>query len=128
MSSLPRSLPDLDNDDLYSMSMMLLYASKDNPRYSTLSELMFILDHDNFLNFIKYFEGQTIEVPSLSDISESLKALLLYQYVEIEHQDFYQAMELVRIPREQSREAKKILNKFKKTVERYNYKIGGTIL
>lgn len=128
MSSLPRSLPDLDNDDLYSMSMMLLYASKDNPRYSTLSELMFILDHDNFLNFIKYFEGQTIEVPSLSDISESLKALLLYQYVEIEHQDFYQAMELVGIPREQSREAKKILNKFKKTVERYNYKIGGTIL
>lgn len=128
MSSLPRNLPNLNNDDIYSMSMMLLYASKDNPKYSTLSELMFILDHDNFLNFIKYFEGQTIEVPSLSDISESLKALLLYQYVEIEHQDFYQAMDLVGIPREQSREAKKILNKFKKTVERYNYKIGGTIL
>lgn len=128
MSSLPRNLPDLDNEDLYSMAMMLLYASKDNPKYSTLSELIFILDHNNFLNFIKYFEGQTIEIPSLSDISDSLRALLLYQYVEIEHQDFYQALEIVGIPREQSREARKILNNFKKTVEKYNYKIGGTIL
>lgn len=128
MSSLPRNLPNLNNDDIYSMSMMLLYASKDNPKYSTLSELMFILDHDNFLNFIKYFEGQTIQVPTLSDMSDSIKALLLYQYVVLEKQDFYQAMELVGIPREQSREAKRILSNFKKTVERYNYKIGGTIV
>ena len=70
----------LDKEDTYATALMLLYASTDNPKYATLSELPYVLDHDNFMNFIKYYEGQTITIPSYVAISDALKTLLLFKY------------------------------------------------
>lgn len=118
----------LNKKDIYSMALMLLYTVKDDPGYSTISELIFILDHKNFLDFIKYFEGQTIKVPTIDELSDAIKVLLLYQYNKVEGISWKESMELAGIPESDSKESKKILRKFSKHLEDNNYKIGGTIL
>lgn len=123
------SLKDmLDKDDIYSMSLMLLYAAKDDPAYSTISELIFILDHKNFLDFMKYFEGQTIKIPTIEELSDAIRCLLLYQYNKVEGLGWRESLELAGIPDEDSKNAKKILRRFSKHLEDNNYRTGGTIL
>lgn len=117
----------LNKEDTYSMTLMLLYASTDNPRYSTLSELAYILDHDNFLNFIKYFEGQTIQIPTLSEVSDNLKLLTLFQYYTIEKIDWHEALEKAGFSLDETATARIKLNAFINQLERYDYKLGGLL-
>lgn len=84
MQDLPINLDALAKEDIYSVATALLYTLKDSPRYSVVSELFYILDHDNFLNLIKYFGGMEIRIPSVDEINELLKVILLYQYYVVE--------------------------------------------
>ncbi|AMM44938.1 hypothetical protein SP15_140 [Bacillus phage SP-15] len=73
-----------ETNDLYFVSMMLLYLQKEDSRYSTLSELSFILDQSSFLNLIWFYEGQTIKIPTKKELSESLRLILCYYYYDVQ--------------------------------------------
>lgn len=70
-------------NDLYFVSMMLMYLQKEDSKYSTLAELSYILDQSSFLNLIWYYEGQTIKIPTKKQLSESLRLILCYYYYDI---------------------------------------------
>lgn len=127
MDILENSLSCLNKDDTYSMMLMMLYASNDNPRYSTLSELAYILDHDSFIKFIKYYEGQTIEVPTLQQTIDSLRLLMLFQYYKVEKKEWHEAIRLSGFPDSESFSAKHKLDKFCNQLERYDCKLGGIL-
>ena len=78
----------LSEPDVYSTLCALLYALKDNPRYSVISELAYILDKDSLLNLCQYYGGLTITIPTISEIDRVLNALLLYQKVQMDGLDF----------------------------------------
>lgn len=115
----------LNKDDTYSMLCLLLYASSDNPKYSLLHELAYILDNKSFVNFIKYFEGQTIEVPPIEEIQMSLKVLMLYQYYTIEKLPWHVAIEKAGFLPEETRYARSNLIQFIQELESKDYKLGG---
>lgn len=117
----------LDKEDTYSIMLMLLYASTDNPRFSTLSELAYVLDHDSFLKFVKYFEGQTIEIPTIQTMTDSLKVLMLFQYYRIDKLGWHDAIKKAGFSETDSFSAKHKLDKLCNQLERYNYRLGGLI-
>lgn len=78
-SNILNALEELNKKDIYSLILFVLYKMKDNPEYSTLSELIYILDNDSFIRFLKYFEGETITIPKIDDLKMILDALLFYE-------------------------------------------------
>ena len=44
-SNIIKALEELDKRDIYSLILLILYRLKEIPEYSTLSELVYILDH-----------------------------------------------------------------------------------
>ena len=67
----------------------------DVPEYSTLSELTFLLDRKTLVKFLSYFGGCTIKIPTLSELHTLTDALLLYEYVDLEHLSLEKAMGLL---------------------------------
>ena len=109
--------------DAYSNLLMLLYLSSDNPRYSLLNELVYLLDEKSFLNFINYFGGQTIEIPPKEELINALKTLLLYQYSEIDKLPWKEALLKADIPQSESYNYKFRLDRFKSKAKAKNYNI-----
>lgn len=120
-------LLELGKSDTYSMMLMLLYASTDNPRFSTLSELAYILDHESFIKFLKYFEGQTIEIPTMAACIDALRVLMLFQYYKIDKLPWHDAIKKAGFPESESFSAKHKLDKFLNQLDRNNYRLGGLL-
>lgn len=80
------NIKELDNltvTDTYSLIMFALYKLKDNPKYSTLSELTYLVDRQSLLAIIEYFGGLTITIPSAKELRVLLNALTIYEQVNI---------------------------------------------
>lgn len=82
------ALNTLNKTDIYSLMLFTLYKMQDLPEYATLSELCYILDGDNLSKFLSYFGGMTIKVPTLRELRLVVQALLLYEYVNLEEDEF----------------------------------------
>lgn len=119
------NLNDLNSEDTYSTALLLLFVFSRNDKYSTLSELAYILDHDNFIKFIKYYEGQTITIPSQEEILKSLRVLLLYQYYIVEQLSWKESLTKAGFSKDETYTAQRLLTSFKKSVDKY--KIGDVI-
>ena len=111
------NLSDLNKEDTYSIALLLLFVSNNNNRYSTLSELPYIFDHDNFMRFISYYEGQTITIPTQDEILKTLRILLLYQKYVVEQIGWRDALIQSGFTQEETYTAQRLLTSFKKTIE-----------
>ena len=79
----------LNEKETFLLSLMLLVHMKDDEKYKDLSELIFLFDnYDGFKQFIKYYEGRTIEVPTVREVKGALRLLNLFQKVYIDKRDF----------------------------------------
>ena len=85
----------LKQSDIYSLMLFVLFKLKNIPEYSTLSELSFVLDKDNFLNLCEYFGGLTIKIPTINELQSIVYSLMLYQYVEIENKSLSDSLKLI---------------------------------
>ena len=92
VSQVRTALDQLDKDDIYSLMLFALYKLRDIPEYLALSELCYVLDSDNLPKFLSFFGGMTLQVPTLKDMRLVLAALKIYQYVNIEHGEFEEAL------------------------------------
>lgn len=95
VTKIVQSLDALNTKDIYSLLLFILYKMHDIPQYSTLSELSYILDGNNLNKLLTYYGGMTIRIPTLREMNLLVKALTLYQYVNLEDQDFTEALSAV---------------------------------
>lgn len=79
-------IKELKNEDFYSVLLFVLFKLNEDPDYSSLSRLSYVLDKDNLLKFCKFFGGLTIRVPTIEELEALCSGLLLYQKVDIEKQ------------------------------------------
>lgn len=86
------ALNALNKTDVYSLLLFTLYKLHDDPKYTTLSELCYILDGENLSKFLTYYGGMTITIPTLREFRLVTQALLLYQYVNLEKGTFEEAL------------------------------------
>lgn len=125
MYNIIKDISNLQKEDIYNLMLILLYVSSDNPKYSTLNELAYLLDKESFLNFIKYYEGQTLQIPTMEEINSSLRTLLLFQYYKVEKLDWNTAYKKAGFTDDESVSANRYLTKFIEHLENNEYKLGG---
>ncbi len=83
-NSVKRSLNSLHLSDIYSLMLFICYKLQDVPEYAILSELCYLLDGANLTRLLTYFAGKTITIPTEEEFATMSKALLLYQYINID--------------------------------------------
>lgn len=111
----------LKDMDIYSLSLFVLYKLTDIPEYSINGELPYILDKTSLLNFCNFFGGQTIKVPTLSELYSVINVVLLYQYTKIEGIDYDKAIEMLNFDKSQNKNIKISYNKLCAILEKYNF-------
>ena len=90
-TSIKKSLDSLHLSDIYSLILFICYKLQDVPEYAMLSELCYLLDGANLTRLLTYFAGRTITIPTEEEFTNMSKALLLYQYVNIEGKSLVEA-------------------------------------
>lgn len=88
-------LNKLQKSDIYSVILFVLYKLNEIPEYSALSELAYVLDEENLYNLCEAFGGCTIKIPTPNELKTIIKALLLYQCVNVEKIEYDEAVDLV---------------------------------
>lgn len=78
--------------DIYSLMLFILYKVKDIPEYSVLSELCYLLDGSNIHRLLTYFAGKTVTFPSADDLTILSNAMLLYQYINLDKDEYVAAV------------------------------------
>jgi hypothetical protein len=90
-TSIKKNLDNLHLSDIYSLILFICYKIQDIPEYALLSELCYLLDGANLTRLLTYFAGKTITIPTEEEFANMSKALLLYQYVNIEGKSLTEA-------------------------------------
>ena len=78
----------LKKNDVYSLVLFALYKLRDDPRYSTLSELIYTIDSKNFLKLMETFGGLTITIPTVDEFEQLIYALLVFQRVDVDGEKY----------------------------------------
>lgn len=79
----------LDEKETFLLSLIMLVHMNDDEKYHDLTELIFLFDnYKGFKQFIKFYEGKTIEVPTVREVKQALRLLDLFQKVYIDKRDF----------------------------------------
>ncbi len=120
-TNLKQNLNTLQLSDVYSLMFFILYKVQDIPEYATVSELCYLLDGSNLTRLLTYFAGQTIKIPTESEISILANALLLYQYINVDGLSLTAAQEkLEDLTNKQKDEATKLYIKLIPVMNEYN--------
>lgn len=120
-TNLKQNLNTLQLSDVYSLMFFILYKVQDIPEYATVSELCYLLDGSNLTRLLTYFAGQTIKIPTESEISILANALLLYQYINVDGLSLTAAQEkLEDLTNKQKDEATKLYIKLIPIMNEYN--------
>ena len=115
------NIENFKQTDFYSLLLFVLYKSIQIPEYSSLSQLAYVLDQKNLLNFCEYFGGQTIKVPTMKELENLVYSLLLYQYVKIDHMEYSDAIELIGHKSCDLRQVKKSYSELSAVLDNYKF-------
>ena len=88
----------LNEEETFLLSLILLSYMHEDEKYKSISELIFLFDnYKGFKQFLKYYEGTTINVPSIKELKQALRLLALFQKVKIDKVNFDKAYEDLRL-------------------------------
>lgn len=114
---------DLFRDsDAYSLSMFLLYKLVDDSKYSTLSELAYILDKKSLIDLCEYFGGLTIKIPTLEEIRSILAILMVYQRVNVDNIPYEQALKESEYKLNNTTKTREIYKRVSEVLKQYDIK------
>lgn len=105
--------------DIWSLMLFVLYNFQNIPEYASISELAYVLDEKNFLKLCEYFGGQTIKIPTVDELELTIYAMLLYQYIDVEHIKETEAIKLLRVDSFKEKGIKATYASLKKTLSMY---------
>ena len=125
--SIKSELEKLNEPDIWSLMLFVLFQIREVPEYSGLSELAYILDKKNLLKLCEYFGGSTIKIPTINEFEMLLYGLLVYNYVAIEHMEYDDAVLLLNNSNIDGRELRATYNKIRETMEQYDITPRGRI-
>lgn len=107
--------------DIYSLILFALFKLRDIPEYSTLSELVYVLDKDSLLKLCEYFGGLTLKIPTVEELESLVYSLLLYEYVNIENMSYKDACDIIGHSSKDLRKVKSDYNKLVEILDKYDF-------
>lgn len=114
-------LSKLKDVDVYSLVLFALYKMRDVPEFSTLSELVYILDKDTLLKLCEYFGGTTIKIPTVDELENMVYSLVLYVWVNLDGLDYEKAIEQIGHKSSDLRAVKSNYMEMCKVLENYEF-------
>ena len=121
MGRIREELTKLKDVDVYSLILFVLFKARNVPELASLSELVYILDKDNLLKLCEYFRGQTITIPTITELEELVYSLVLYQYVDIDGMPYEEAIKIIGHKRVELRTVKSNYTKLKQVLDTYRF-------
>ena len=112
---------NLSKEDIYSLMLFVLYKCNEKDEFSSLSQLAYILDINSLLKLCEFYGGQTITIPTITELRKLLDALLIYQMIEIEHKD------IEKIKQEYNFQTIKLYKMIKEILNEYSFNSGRKI-
>lgn len=109
----------LKYDDIWNIILYAIYKMTADPKYSTISELIYTLDKENFNNFCSTFGGLTIKVPTQQEKELMINALTAYQLINFEHKTFNEVYLELELSRFQKNEFIKAYNTITDILKNY---------
>ena len=125
--SIKNELKKLKELDIWSLMLFVLYNFQQIPQYSALSELAYILDKKNLLKLCEYFGGQTITIPTIDQLEETIYGMLLYQYIDVENIPENEAIDLLHVDKSIEKAIKTCYKSLKYVLSNYNIKSRNSI-
>ena len=122
MKKIDKELENLQTTDIYSILLFALFQLKNDPKYSTLSELCYVIDNESFINMLQYFGGKTITFPTIKEFKDLVDALCLYELVNIDKTDYSRALKDLNIDKERMDKISSLYQKFCEILSKYNFK------
>jgi predicted transcriptional regulator with HTH domain len=115
-------IKSMSDNDIYSSILTFLFELHKVPEYSLLSELIYIVkDKESFMNLMNCFAGKTVKFPSKDELAEIIQVLKLYQYYEIDHMSWKDAVISAGFDSRNGKLATNRLNTLKDTIKKYNF-------
>lgn len=111
-------LNKLTEQDVINLALYGIYRMSENPEYSTMSELIYTLDKDNFYKLISEFGGTTVKIPTIEELQIALKAMILYRDVRA-GSSFVDAFNKLDIRKEDRASVINMYDFFDKVLENY---------
>ena len=121
MGRIREELTKLKDVDIYSLILFVLFKARNVPELASLSELVYVLDKDNLLKLCEYFGGQTITIPTITELEELVYSLVLYQYVDIDGMPYEEAIKIIGHKRVELRTVKSNYTKLKQVLDTYQF-------
>lgn len=115
-------LEELKQQDVYSLSLFLLYNLTALPKYSLIGELPYLLSEDDLLKLCKYCGGKTITIPTVEELMKTMRTLLLYQAYVVEGKPWAQSLKESGFDSSEGRVADRALYTFENVLNKYNVK------
>lgn len=81
MRQLTKDLNNLKESDLINIMLYGLYKLSNDPEYSSLCELVYVLDKDSLYKLCSVYGGTTIKIPTIDELKQIVNVLLIYQKV-----------------------------------------------
>lgn len=91
------SLPITEELD-FAYLLELMMPLHDVPQYSWLPELFSIIGHEKLILLCKYAGGESIKIPTIKELSESIEALQYFYNVYIKKTDSIKSVPSSMIP------------------------------
>jgi len=117
---LKSELKKLKDDDIYSLILFILFKLRDIPEYSTLSELIYVLNKNEFLKLCEYFGGMTITIPTIDDLEHLLNMLTIYEMTTIDKISLDDAIKSLKLNKQKSEKIQKDYYKLVDILSQYN--------
>lgn len=125
--AIKNELQKLKQMDIWSLMLFVLYNFQKIPEYSAISELAYILDEKSLLKLCEYFGGQTIKIPTIDQMEETIYSMLLYQYVDVEKIPLEDAVLLLRLDKSKEKAVKSCYKTLKTVLTNYDISCRGCI-
>ena len=125
--AIKNELEKLKQDDIWSLMLFVLYIFQKIPEYSALSELAYILDQKNLLKLCEYFGGQTVKIPTIDQLEETVYGMLLYQYIDVEKIPEKDAIELLLRDKSKEKAIKNCYKSLKYVLSNYEISSRGKL-
>lgn len=91
MKEIIKDLNKLKEEDLITIILYCIYKFTNDPEYSTISELAYVLDRNSFYNMCATFGGTTLKIPTLKEYKTMVKVMLIFDYVNSDGLSFSEA-------------------------------------
>ena len=116
-----KDLATLKDTDIWSLVLFALFKMRSIPEYSSLSELVYILDKSSVLKLCEYYGGMTLRIPTIDELEYLVYVLVLYQKVNIEKIDYDTAIKEVGFKSSELRRVKSDYSKVCEVLDKYEF-------